>query len=187
MHDIKAELRRYIEDNFIMGAGGVAIADADSFLEHHVLDSTGFLELIGHIEETWGIKVLDDEMVPSLARLGFASHVLDNPLGPPFLVAERIEDPALLTVLIYGHGDTVRGLDDLWRPGLSPWTLTVEGDRLYGQPTGQSKEELIPESETVFNVTNVGAKVTFVKDASGKVTHALINFQGQEIQAKKIK
>lgn len=64
MQDIKAELRRYIEDNFIMGAAGVTLADGDSFLEHHVLDSTGFLELIGHLEETYGIKVLDDEMVP---------------------------------------------------------------------------------------------------------------------------
>ena len=64
MTDIKSEVRRYIEDNFIMGAGGVALADADSFLEHHVLDSTGFLELIGHLEETYGIKVLDDEMAP---------------------------------------------------------------------------------------------------------------------------
>ncbi|WP_127996415.1 acyl carrier protein [Piscinibacter defluvii] len=64
MSDIKAEVRRYIEDNFIMGATGVALADADSFLEHHVLDSTGFLELIGHLEESYGIKVLDDEMVP---------------------------------------------------------------------------------------------------------------------------
>lgn len=64
MQEIKAAVRRYIDDNFIMGAGGVALADADSFLEHHVLDSTGFLELIGHLEETYGIKVLDDEMVP---------------------------------------------------------------------------------------------------------------------------
>ncbi len=64
MSDIKAEVRRYIEDNFIMGATGVALADGDSFLEHHVLDSTGFLELIGHLEESYGIKVLDDEMVP---------------------------------------------------------------------------------------------------------------------------
>lgn len=64
MNDIKSEVRRYIEDNFIMGAGGVALADGDSFLEHHVLDSTGFLELIGHLEETYGIKVLDDEMTP---------------------------------------------------------------------------------------------------------------------------
>lgn len=64
MQDIKAEVRRYIEDNFIMGAGGAALADEDSFLEHHVLDSTGFLELISHLEETYAIKVLDDEMVP---------------------------------------------------------------------------------------------------------------------------
>jgi acyl carrier protein len=64
VQEIKAAVRRYIEDNFIMGAGGVALADGDSFLEHHVLDSTGFLELIGHLEETYGIKVLDDEMVP---------------------------------------------------------------------------------------------------------------------------
>lgn len=64
MHDIKAEVRRYIEDNFIMGAGGVALADEDSFLEHHLLDSTGFLELISHLEDTYAIKVLDDEMVP---------------------------------------------------------------------------------------------------------------------------
>lgn len=64
MSDIKAEVRRYIEDNFIMGATGVALADGDSFLEHHVLDSTGFLELIGHLEESYGLKVLDDEMVP---------------------------------------------------------------------------------------------------------------------------
>src|SRR5262249_38139243 len=74
-------------------------------------------------------RYLDDEMVPSLAPLGFTSRVLDNPSGPPFLVAERKEDDAAVTVLIYGHGDTVRGLDDLWRGGLSPWVLTVPGPR----------------------------------------------------------
>jgi acetylornithine deacetylase/succinyl-diaminopimelate desuccinylase-like protein len=84
-------------------------------------------------------RYLDDELVPSLARVGFASHILDNPLGPPFLIAERREDPAPFTVLIYGHGDTVRGLDDLWRPGLSPWVLTVEGDRIYGRGTADNK------------------------------------------------
>ena len=64
MNEIKAALRRYVEDNFIMGTGGAALGDADSFLEHHVLDSTGFLELITHLEETYGIRVGDDEMVP---------------------------------------------------------------------------------------------------------------------------
>ena len=62
--DIVADVRRFLEDNFIMGSGAAALADDASFLEHQVLDSTGFLELIGHLEESYGIKVLDDEMTP---------------------------------------------------------------------------------------------------------------------------
>jgi len=64
MDDLKAELRRYLEDNFMMGISTMALADGDSFLERRLLDSTGFLELIGHLEETYGIRVEDDEMVP---------------------------------------------------------------------------------------------------------------------------
>lgn len=64
MNHIKAELRAYIQANFIMGASGPALTDSDSFLEHHVLDSTGFLELIAHLEETYAIRVGDDEMTP---------------------------------------------------------------------------------------------------------------------------
>jgi acyl carrier protein len=64
MDDVKADIRRYIEDNFIMGARQAALGDADSFLEYHVLDSTGFLELVAHLEETYGIKVEADEMLP---------------------------------------------------------------------------------------------------------------------------
>jgi len=82
---------------------------------------------------------LDDEIAPTLAPLGFTSQILDNALGPPVLVAERIEDPAALTVLIYGHGDTVRGFDDRWRQGLSPWSITVEGERIYGRGTADNK------------------------------------------------
>src|SRR5215475_10998980 len=59
---------------------------------------------------------LVDEMTPSLTPLGFSARILENPAGPPVLVAERIEDPAAPTVLIYGHGDTIRGLDADWRP-----------------------------------------------------------------------
>ena len=85
-------------------------------------------------------RYLADEMVPSLAPLGFSSRILDNPLSnPPFLVAERIEAQAPLTVLIYGHGDTVRGLDEAWRSGLSPWVASVEGTRIYGRGTADNK------------------------------------------------
>ncbi len=64
MPNIKQDLRQFIEDNFIMGTRSAPLADDDSFLEHHVLDSTGFLELITYLESTYAIKVGDDEMVP---------------------------------------------------------------------------------------------------------------------------
>ena len=64
MNEIKAKLRRFIEENFIMGARPAPLADGDSFLEQHVLDSTGFLELVTYLEEAFAIKVEEDEMVP---------------------------------------------------------------------------------------------------------------------------
>jgi len=82
---------------------------------------------------------LDDEMTPTLTPLGFACRILDNPLGPPVLVAERVENPDFVTVLVYGHGDTIRGQDELWRHGLSPWRIVVEGARIYGRGTADNK------------------------------------------------
>jgi acetylornithine deacetylase/succinyl-diaminopimelate desuccinylase-like protein len=82
---------------------------------------------------------LTDEIVPALTRLGFVCRILENPLGPPVLSAARIENPDFVTALLYGHGDTVRGLDDLWRTGLAPWRITVEGERIYGRGTADNK------------------------------------------------
>lgn len=62
--NIKAKVRAYIVDNFIMGGSADHLKDADSFMEAHVVDSTGFLELVTFIEETYGFAVGDDEMVP---------------------------------------------------------------------------------------------------------------------------
>jgi acyl carrier protein len=64
MSDIRAQVRHYIEDNFLMGTRAKALGDADSFIEHRVLDSTGFLELVTFLDETYDITVDDDEMVP---------------------------------------------------------------------------------------------------------------------------
>jgi acyl carrier protein len=64
METVKAALRQFIEENFVLGSGGLKLADSDSFLEHYVLDSTGFLELVAYLEETFDIKVADNEMVP---------------------------------------------------------------------------------------------------------------------------
>ena len=63
MQDIKYSVRKFLLDNFVMG-GNVVIADDTSFVKAHILDSTGFIELILFIEESFGVKVDDAEMLP---------------------------------------------------------------------------------------------------------------------------
>ncbi|WCM95135.1 M20 family metallopeptidase [Acidovorax sp. NCPPB 2350] len=84
---------------------------------------------------------LQDELVPRLAALGFEGTVVPNPQpgAGPFLIARRVEDPSLPTVLAYGHGDVTSGQDALWDEGLGPWSLTARGDRLYGRGTADNK------------------------------------------------
>ena len=64
MMNTEATIRRFVEDNFLMGSRGQSFADDASFMEHHIIDSTGFLELITFIEEKYGIVVEEDEMLP---------------------------------------------------------------------------------------------------------------------------
>jgi len=83
MQDFKTPLRKFIQENFIMGANGPEISDGDSFMERHIVDSTGFLELVMYLEETWGVTVADDDMVPenldSLDALqGYLSRQLED-------------------------------------------------------------------------------------------------------------
>jgi acetylornithine deacetylase/succinyl-diaminopimelate desuccinylase-like protein len=83
---------------------------------------------------------LTDHLRPKLEQMGFVCEVLVNPApGGPLLLAERFEDPDLPTVLIYGHGDVVRGLAGAWQDGLSPWELTERDGRIYGRGVADNK------------------------------------------------
>jgi acetylornithine deacetylase/succinyl-diaminopimelate desuccinylase-like protein len=86
-------------------------------------------------------RYLTAEIMPDLARLGFTARVVDNPVSGahPFLVARRHEGDELPTVLTYGHGDVQLAHGELWRDGLDPWRLTVEGDRWYGRGSADNK------------------------------------------------
>jgi acyl carrier protein len=64
MPQTKSTLRQFIRDNFILGNQAMNFADSESFMELHILDSTGFLELVSHLEEQYGIMVEDEEMIP---------------------------------------------------------------------------------------------------------------------------
>lgn len=84
---------------------------------------------------------LADEIGPSLAELGFAYSLFDNPAPAfgPLMIATRHESDDLPTVLVYGHGDVIRGQDKSWTRGQGPWQLVQDGERIYGRGTADNK------------------------------------------------
>lgn len=61
--DIKKQIRDFITTNFYV-ASEDALSDNASLLDAGVVDSTGVLEVIGFIEDTYEIEVADEEMIP---------------------------------------------------------------------------------------------------------------------------
>lgn len=83
---------------------------------------------------------LDKELQPAFARLGFKTKLVPSPKGRgPYLVADYLEDAALPTVLMYGHGDVVGGMVGEWRDNRDPWRATKVGERVYGRGTADNK------------------------------------------------
>lgn len=60
---IEALVRSYIRDNFLFTDNG-NLEDDTSFLQEGIVDSTGVLELVMFVEETFDIAVEDEEVVP---------------------------------------------------------------------------------------------------------------------------
>ncbi|MBC9908250.1 MULTISPECIES: M20 family metallopeptidase [Achromobacter] len=105
---------------------------------------------------------LEAEIRPAFEALGFTCRTLTHPKAlAPFLYAERIEDPALPTVLGYGHGDVIRGLEKEWKEGLSPWALTESEGRWYGRGIADNKGQHSINMEALRLVLETRGKLGF--------------------------
>jgi acyl carrier protein len=83
-----AQIRNFIVENFLFGAAE-QIRDDESFLDSGIVDSTGVLQLIDFLEETYGIAVKDEDATPdnldSINKISaFLARRLDGSReGPP--------------------------------------------------------------------------------------------------------
>ena len=69
--EIERTLRSFIAEELFYGADRGALADNQPLQETGVIDSMGMLRLVTFLEETFGIEVLDSEVVPEhLGTLG---------------------------------------------------------------------------------------------------------------------
>lgn len=65
MPELKQEIGRFITENFLFGQSREDFTDEASLLGLGIIDSTGVLEVVAHLETTYGIKVKDEDLVPA--------------------------------------------------------------------------------------------------------------------------
>jgi acetylornithine deacetylase/succinyl-diaminopimelate desuccinylase-like protein len=105
---------------------------------------------------------LEDEIRPAFEAMGFSCRTLEHPkAAAPFLLAERFEAAELPTVLGYGHGDVIRGLEREWKEGLVPWTLTESEGRWYGRGIADNKGQHTVNMEALRTVLEARGKLGF--------------------------
>ena len=63
MRGTKSQIKNFIIENFLFGNSD-GLDDKASFLEEGIIDSTGVLELVNFLEETYEIQVADEELIP---------------------------------------------------------------------------------------------------------------------------
>lgn len=72
---MKDKIRTFIFENFLFGEPDEKLKNSDSFMEQGIIDSTGILELAGFLEENFGVKVEDSDLVPE--NLDSVDNIVD--------------------------------------------------------------------------------------------------------------
>jgi acyl carrier protein len=63
LNDVRAQIKAFIVNNFMFGSDN-GLKDDTSLLDEGIMDSNGALELVSFLEETFGITVEDEELIP---------------------------------------------------------------------------------------------------------------------------
>ncbi len=62
--NLESSIKDFINKNFLMNSASVTFSNTDSFMEKGIIDSTGILELVNFIQQSFKIQVGDDELLP---------------------------------------------------------------------------------------------------------------------------
>jgi acyl carrier protein len=61
---VRQGVRKFIVENFFFGDVEKSFSDVDSFIKKGIMDSTGILELIEFLEQSFDIKIDEKETLP---------------------------------------------------------------------------------------------------------------------------
>ncbi len=62
---VASNIRTFIIENFLFGDTSFDLGDDVSLIEADLIDSTGILELVSHVEATYHVDIRDADIVPA--------------------------------------------------------------------------------------------------------------------------
>ena len=135
----------------------------------------GFYAFVGFNKKARkGVIVLSNSSVP-IDDIGFHILTPGYPLAPPPKFVVNV-DPQTFHAYIGTYE---------FSPGLTVKIMT-DNNKLYGQPPGQPRSQLFPESNRHFLLQGENAQITFVQDAFGNISHLVFLKNGQTHEARKV-
>lgn len=167
--------RRPVSDKVQVALGWHIGATPDGEIVSHGGGTMGFQSFVGFDRKTGlGVVVLNNTASPiGIEDLGL--HLLT---GTPLKAAPKARVAKTLAPAVL---DGMTG-----RYALAPgavMTITREGERLFGQLTGQPRIELFAEGPTRFFTRIVEAQMTFDVSADGRATGLTLHQNGQNTPA----
>ena len=78
---ITQQVRKFVVENFLFGDAN-GLKDTDLLVDQGIIDSTGVLEIVAFLEETYGFKVADEKLNPeNLNSIAFVSEYVTKKLN----------------------------------------------------------------------------------------------------------
>jgi hypothetical protein len=146
------------------------------------LSGQAALPLFAESETKFFLKIVDAQVKFFTDEQGKVTHLVQYQNGQE-RQAVRISDTVVERQAITLPRATLEpyvGTYEL-RPGFD-LAITLEGDQLMSQATGQAALPLFAESEAKFFPKVVDAQIEFFKDANGMVTHLVLHQGGRDIK-----
>jgi CubicO group peptidase (beta-lactamase class C family) len=136
-------------------------------------------------EKKFFLKVVDAQVEFVTSDKGRVTHLLQFQNGRT-QKAVRVSDTVVERTAIILPKKTLElyvGSYEL-KPGFD-LVITLEGDQLMSQATGQGKNPLFAETETEFFLKVVDAQIEFFKDSKSGVTHLFLHQGGKDIKGQR--
>jgi hypothetical protein len=143
------------------------------------------LPLFPESDRKFFLKVVDAQVEFVTDDQGRVTGLIQRQ-GGRTLQAPRISDTVVERMAITLPRETLASYVGHYelKPGID-LAISLEGDQLMSQLTGQARVAIFPETETRFFLKVVDAQLEFFKDADGAVTHVMLHQGAQNIKGSR--